>query len=322
MFKMKKISFITILFLASFCIVSLFHCKSLFALEDTIIAVVNDDVITLKDLRDYLSSIYAQLRIEGRSEYEINMIMSNLEKNGINKLIEDKLIISQANELGMEIREDLIDKKLDEIRNNYSNEKEFLKALLSDGATITDLRNKIIDQMKIKYLVDMEVRSKIFVNPKEVTDHYKDNFEKYQRPERLRLESIYISSSDDPEIAKEKITKAYTLMNKLLKEGENFDDLVKEYSEGPSIGIVEKGQLLSSIEDAVFDLSVGDVSSIVEVDGGFYIFQVKERFDAEIPSLEDIKDEIYNKLFQTKYKKRYDTWLTQLEEDAFIEIKR
>ena len=68
--------------------------------SDSIIAIVNDDVITLKDLRQYIASIVSQLRIENKSPEEIQQIMGDYEQKGLDKLIEDKLILAAANDKG------------------------------------------------------------------------------------------------------------------------------------------------------------------------------------------------------------------------------
>ena len=48
--------------------------------SDAIIAIVNDDVITLKDLRQYIASIASQLRVENKSPDEIQQIMGEYEQ--------------------------------------------------------------------------------------------------------------------------------------------------------------------------------------------------------------------------------------------------
>ena len=62
------------------------------------------------------------------------------------------------------------------IRSNnpekFLSEEEFLRALASEGLTITDIRNRITDNLKTRYLIDEEVKSKIFVNPQDVTAFY------------------------------------------------------------------------------------------------------------------------------------------------------
>ncbi|MCK5180583.1 MAG: SurA N-terminal domain-containing protein, partial [Candidatus Omnitrophica bacterium] len=124
-----------------------------FAVEDAIIAVVNDELITLKDLKDYAQSTYASLVAQGMSESQIQSIMRDLEENGINKIIEDRLILSSANETGLEVREELVDERIDALKEKYGSEKNLVNALVMTGATLTDLRNKVRDEMKIKFIV-------------------------------------------------------------------------------------------------------------------------------------------------------------------------
>ena len=104
------------------CLIVLFAFGSAslsYAVEDAIIAVVNDELITYKDLKDYAKSTYASLVAEGVNESQINAIMSDLEEDGLNKLIEDKLILSKANALDLQVREELVDERIDNFIIDY-----------------------------------------------------------------------------------------------------------------------------------------------------------------------------------------------------------
>jgi parvulin-like peptidyl-prolyl isomerase len=288
------------------------------ALEDTIVAVVNNDIITQRDLIDYYESAYFQLKSEGLSQSEIDETMAGLQKTGIKNLIEDRIMLSEANRIGLEVRRELIDKKLADIQKQYASEQDFLDALLQDGNSVTDLRNKITDQLKIKYLIEEEVKSKIFVNPQEVTDYYKANVESFKKPERMDLDSVYIPFDDAPADARAKAEQALAQ----LKEGKDFAEVAKEFSKSASIGILAKGETLPEIENAVMSLNEGEISSIVEVKSGLYIFKVKKKLPAETSSIEEVKKRIYDFLFQKKYKQRYLDWLEKLKKNAYISIKQ
>jgi parvulin-like peptidyl-prolyl isomerase len=287
------------------------------ALKDTIVAIVNDDVITLNDLKDYISSWATQLKLEGRSPEEVKGFLADMEAHGLQKLVEDKLIINAANKKDLKVNEEMVNRRLAEIKNEYPSEEEFLSALLSSGATITDLKNKIHDQIKIKYIIDEEVRSRIFVNPQEVNEYYKSHFEEYQKPERLALDSIYVAKDGDPENCKARADEAFHLLN----GGGSFEKLAKEYSQAPSIGVIKKGEMIPSVEKILFSLKVDEVSPVTEVENGFYIFRVKERIPEELAGLDEVKDDIYEKLFQKKFKERLQVWIEKIKKDAFIEIK-
>ena len=287
------------------------------ALEDTIIAVVNSDIITQRDLTDYQEAIYFQLKSEGKSKDQIDQIMAGLQKDSIKNLIDDKIMLSEANRIGLEIRKELVDNRLAEIQKQYPSEQAFLAALLSQGESISDLQKKITDQLKIKFLIEEDVRSKIFVNPQEVTDYYKANFENYRKPERVDLDSIYIPFSNDKEKARARTSEA----RDLLKQGKDFLEVAKQYSQSPSIGILSKNEMLPTIEEAVMGLKEGEASPPIEVTNGIYIFKLKAKLPEEVATLAEVKDKIYNELFSKKYKQQFLTWLNKLKKDAYIDIK-
>ena len=241
------------------------------SVEDGIIAVVNDEVITFKDLRDYIRQTYASLVAQGLPEDQVQEMMAELQANGLKQLIEDKLILSRANAIGIEVRDKLVDQRVEEIKAKYPSEQVFLDALVNNGANVTDLRDKILDQLKIKYVIDHEVKSKVFVNPQEVTEFYEENKDSFQKSRRVNLDSIYIAFIDGKEAARARANEAMAL----IKEGKGFEEVAKQYSDSSSIGVVEEGQFLPDIEKAVFSLTPGQVSDSVETDKGIFIFKLK-----------------------------------------------
>ena len=62
-------------------------------------------------------------------------------------------------------------------------------------------------------------------------------------------------------------------------------------------------------------------SDIIELETGYYIFKLTGRAPAQVAALQDVKDEINDKLFRTKFRQRFIEWIDKLKEDAFIEIK-
>lgn len=288
------------------------------ALEDAIVAVVNDELITLKDLRDYVHATYVSLVAEGLPQSQLKEAMRDLESNGITKLIEDKLILSKANQMNLQVRDKVVDDRLKDIKSRYPSEAAFLDSLVKNGATITDLKNKIIDQMKIKYVIENQVRSKIFVNPQEVTKYYNDHIESYKKKEIANVDSIFIPFESDKT---EAYKKAYDAQNQ-LKEGKEFMAVALDFSKTPSLGKVERGQLMPEVENKIFGMNIGDISDPIEVSNGLYIFKLIDQFPPQTLSLEEVKNSITDIIYKEKFKKELGNWLTKLKKDAYIEIKK
>ena len=76
------------------------------------------------------------------------------------------------------------------------------------------------------------------------------------------------------------------------------------------------------IEETVFNLNIHEISPLVEVESGIYIFKLIGESPSEIATLEDVKDSIYNQLYKEKFKGEFMRWLEDLKEDAYIEIKQ
>jgi len=286
--------------------------------SDAIIAIVNDDVITLKDLKEYIASIAGQLKIENKSPEEIQQIMSAYEQKGLDKLIEDKLILAAANDKGIEVRDDIVTKRLEEIKARYASEDEFINALNTQGMTISDLEKKLTDQLKVKYEVDMEVRDKIFINPQDVTDYYNNHLTEFDRKPMVNLQSIFVSFNKYSK--QEARTRADEARSRMLA-GEDFDKISKEYSDSSSIGEVEQGSMVDAVENVVFNLKLEEVSDPVEVENGIYVFKAIGISPGKQQSLVEVKDQIYGKLLDDKFQANFKDWVVKLRQKAYVEIK-
>lgn len=286
-------------------------------LNDTIIAIVNSEAITLKDLRDYIGSIYRQLKVENKSAQEINEIMATYEQKGVNQLIEDRLIMAAANEKGLEIRQEAVNKRLKEIKDRYSNEDAFVAALSTQGMTITDLKNKAINQMKAHYIVDIEVKQKIFVNPQDVTKYYEAHQDDFVRKTRYNLQSIYISFDKGKDEARKQAMEAHSR----LVAGEDFEKLRQEYSELSSVGAIEEGQMVPAVEKVVFGLKLDEVSRPVEVEAGVYVFKVTGISPGHKASLVEAKNDIYNRLYDEVFQKKFKEWIDKLRKKSYVEVR-
>ena len=79
--------------------------------------------------------------------------------------------------------------------------------------------------------------------------------------------------------------------------------------------------MLPKIEKVVFKLKVNETSGLLDTDSGIFIFRLKEKIPEDLAGLEEVKDKIYDFLFQQHLTERRNAWLDDLKQDAYIEIK-
>jgi len=290
-----------------------------------LVAVVNDEVITQQDVDQLLAVLYAQYSQEYKGD-ELLQKMEQVKKDILNQIIEDKLVLSRAKELGIKITESEIDDRLEYIKKGFPSEDEFYKTLEAQGVTVANLKDRYRDQIMMKKLVDYEVKSKISVLPSETNDYFEKRKDLFKEGDKYRVKNILIKAKDDVsfELVRVEIESVY---NK-LKEGGNFDDLAMQYSQGPNaqkggdMGYIEQGQMLEALDKAIFKLiKPGEFSEPVKSEIGYHIFKLEDIQYGKRSSFEDVKENIQMMIFQDKFKAQVNEWLAGLKKKAYISIK-
>lgn len=288
------------------------------------VAIVNDEVITQQDIDQLLAVLYAQYSQEYKGD-ELLKKMEDVKKDILTQMIEDKLVLSRAKELGIKVTESEIDERLDYIKKNFPSEQEFYDTLKTQGITLANLKDRYRDQIMMKKLVDMEVRSRVSVVPSEVSGYYEKHKAEFRQGDKYRVKNILIKAQDavSLELAKLEIEDIYAR----LKQGDNFDELAKLKSQGPNasqggdMGYIEPGQMLEVLDNAIFKLKPGEFSEPVKSEIGYHIFKVEEINPGKEPGLEEVQKDIQMMLFQNKFKAKIDEWLAGLKNKAYISIK-
>jgi parvulin-like peptidyl-prolyl isomerase len=289
------------------------------------VAVVNDEVITQQDVDQLLAVLYAQFSQQYRGD-ELLKKMEEVRKDILNQIIEDKLILSRAKELGIKVTESEINERLEYIKKGFPSEEEFYKTLETQGITVANLKDRYRDQIMMKNLVDYEVKSRISVLPSEISEYYKKHRDEFRQGDKYKLKNILIKASDDVslELAKVETDKIYT---RLTEEGADFNELAKLYSQGPNaeqggdMGYIEHGQMLEVLDKVIFGLKIGEISKPVKSELGYHIFKVEDIKYGKQLSLEEVQKDIQMLLFQNKFKVKIDEWLAELKKKAYISIK-
>lgn len=320
--RLTKLYLTSILFITFL----LSSAKSFGAVNDRIIAVVNDEVITQADLAEFLSLIYMNLAAAKVTQNDLKEAMAYYKANGLQNLIDEKLKVYRADKIELKIRPEAVDKRISEIKKQYSNDADFTKDLLLKGMTLTDLKKKILDQYKAYYAEQVEVKQKVFISPQQVNEYYEKNLDQFRAKEGVVLDSIFFPYENNASfLVQQKANDALAVIKdptKLSQYPKGLEAVAEKFRGIFATNTIRRDESLPEIENAVFACNVGDVTPPVQIKEGIYIFKVKEKLPESTPSLSQVKDKIYNFLFQKQLEERRAEWLKKLKEDAFIEIRQ
>lgn len=283
-------------------------------LEDRIVAVVNSDLIMLSDVKRELEPERERIARQHRGE-ELAQRLKTAEYMALTKMIERRLQLQEAKARGVEVSDA-------EVKQAVAQMKQQGEKL--DESDPLNLRN-VRDQLTLLKVVDREVRSGVMVGEGEMKRYYQEHRERFALPEEYTLSQILIQprSSEEKTDAYEKARRVMDL----LKRGEKFEDLALQYSDGPNasrggrLGFVRQGELLPAIERAIAPLVPGGISDIIETPEGFHIIRVEEKKPKQFRPFEEVKFEIQGLVFQQKSEDVFQSWLVELKNKAYIEIK-
>ncbi|ALA61000.1 peptidylprolyl isomerase [Nitrospira moscoviensis] len=282
--------------------------------EDRIVAVVNSDLIMLSDVKRELEPERERIARQHRGD-ELAQRLKTAEYMALTKMIERRLQLQEAKARGVDVSDQEVKQAVAQLKQQ--GEK-------IDDADPLSLRN-VRDQLILLKVVDREVRSGVMVGENEMKRYYQEHRDRFALPEEYQLSQILIQPRS-PDDTADALAKARRVMEE-LKKGETFEDLALQYSDGPNasrggrLGLVRQGELLPAIERAIAPLAPGGISDIIETPQGFHIIRVEEKKPKQFRPFEQVKLEIQGLVFQQKSEDVFQSWLVDLKNKAYIEIK-
>lgn len=282
-----------------------------------IVAIVNDEVVTEEDLEEILQELPEGEGLQGE----------DLRQKALNRLIEDRLILQKAQELGIFASPEEVEETIRRIKDRFPSQEAFEEALETADLTYKAFVDRHKEQLIIRKVVASEVRSKSRVLPKEVEAYYKANPQEFQGEEAWRLSHIVIRKRTTPHEDSEAEKLVKNLL-KRLRKGEDFETLAREYSEGPhkekggDMGFVQRRALKKEIEEAIRHLPLGGISEVISTPNGYSLFRLEDRKKMTLRSFQEVKGEIRDRLLREKIKMRYEEWVSSLKKNAYIHIKK
>ena len=308
---------------------AIFLCVSAQAgVADRIVAVVNDEVITLSELNNAFEP-YRERFTANYQGPDREKALGETKTTLLNRMIDNLLMEQESRKTGITVRsEEVTDAIKDMQKQQKISPDEFRKTLQREGMTLDAYRKDIGDQLVRLKLIRRDIKSKVAVTDEEIGEYYRKHREDYDGKEAVRIRQILLLlPKEENPAAKEKLRADADAIHKRLLNGEPFELLSAKFSQGPAaaeggdIGYIEKGMIHSEVEDAAFSLPLNQISGVIESPVGFHIIQVVDRRGAGLKAIENVREEIRDKIDREKMEKKFGEWLVELRKKSHIEIK-
>ncbi len=199
---------------------------------------------------------------------------------------------------------------------------EELKAFFDENKE--DFRVKPKRKVRYVHLDPEDFAGTVEVADEQVKEYYDSNPDEFKEEETVEASHILVKADENAEeaVVEEKRKQAAEILEK-ARGGEDFAELAKKYSEGPSkdnggsLGAFGRGQMVKSFEDAAFAMKPGEISEPVRTRFGWHIIKLEKRNDAKTFTLEESTERIKQKLAKDLAKnKAYET-ARDIHENSF-----
>ncbi|GMV99156.1 MAG: hypothetical protein AMXMBFR84_02950 [Candidatus Hydrogenedentota bacterium] len=295
---------------------------------DEIVATVDTEPILMSDILIEAGPQVNELRANSASETDYNTAVDKLIQDTLDQAIDSRILVREARLAGLEIPDDMVEKRLEDYKKLFESPEAFQKELERAGENLTEVRERLRKQILARGMAarkQQEFEKGIVVSESDVAQFYQDNLEQFKHDERVRVRQIFLTAPNDPaqrEVAKARLQS----LKDELAAGADFKELAIEYSQAPGadaggiIGWVNQGDLVPVLNDAAFTQEVGMVGDIIESDGGLHILLVEGKEPAGTVSLEEARKEIEPRLRQVEASKRFEKWMAELRKTSRVQV--
>jgi peptidyl-prolyl cis-trans isomerase SurA len=295
---------------------------------ERIVAVVNDDVITLIELNSSLKPYAEKIRSLGYPSDKQQKLLFNVRKDMLDRLINQKIEDQEIERSKVEISEEQIDQTIERVKEtNYLTDEQLRAALAKDGLTMEEYRKKIKSEILRTRLVNLKVKSKIVITKEDIKAYYEKHIEEYGGKQKYHLRHIIMKVPLFSDTQKKlEIKEKMDEIHEKLKAGESFEALAAQYSESPAasdggnLGEFEFDSLSPTLQEAIGKIKPGESTPVLDTDQGYQIFFLEEILKTQGKTLEEVTPEIESKLFNESINEKYRTWIGELRKQSVIKI--
>jgi peptidyl-prolyl cis-trans isomerase SurA len=296
---------------------------------DRVVAVVNDDVITLTEVQEEGLQTIRKI-VQETLGVERERRLRTTERQILDDLILRKLQLQEAKREKIEATTSEVRSAIEELkrRNGLTSDEELQAAMAGQLLSEEQFRRGIAEQVTLTKLVARQVRAKIAVLDEEARRYYDQHREQFREIPRFKIRHLLVSVSPKP--TREEVLQARNRIEEaqaLIKLGAKFSTVAKHYSEdrlassSGEVWTMKHGELAPDMERMALTLPIGQVSGIVMTSAGFHLIQVEERVPGEIIPFDTIKEEVRNVLFNQKAETKFKEWIQTLKAKASVEMK-
>jgi peptidyl-prolyl cis-trans isomerase SurA len=290
---------------------------------DRVVAIVNNDAITLGELQEQVA-IY---RYENRDR--VSASDDDLYRMFLTRLIDNRLQLQEAEREKITVDDSEVEEEMrDRMKRVGAKSLPELEAMIkAEGINMVSLKTRMRETLRMSKVVRRKVALRISVTEEEVDRYVAENREKLETGLSYHARHILIVPETDSDAGWEAARIRADMIRAEVVKGGDFAELARQYSkdasgkDGGDLGTLKRGELAQDIEAQILSLEPGEISTPYRGRLGYHIFRLETKDALQGAGLERVRQQVKEILFRQKYEARLDAWLKEIKQRAIIEVR-
>ena len=272
----------------------LFNTIAFSKILDQAIVIIENDVITQTEYQKKLRFILNQYQLTGSQPPQD---MEAFYKQVLENMIQKRLQIQFARKAGLEIKEWMIDKSMENMakRANLSL-TDFREKIIESGVDYSVYRENLKEDLITREIQRRVISQRIKISEKEIDEFIEHQSHVFKENNEYKISLVLVSVKETPSINEKNAAKSKI---KMVKEkflsGENFASLARMYSDsgnaldGGDLGWRKISEVPEIFLSSLENMDKGEISEIIETLNGFYVFFLEDKKEMENVEIEERK---------------------------------
>jgi peptidyl-prolyl cis-trans isomerase C len=252
--------------------------------------------------------------------------MAQLKTDIVDNLIDGELLYQESQKENIVVDDATVDEHIATLKKQFPSEEKFKETIQGMNISEDEIRTDYKRGRSIELLLEGKVVKDVSLPDGAAKIYYDENPTFFKQPGQVQASHILIKvEAGADEAVKAEARKQIEDIQQKIKDGGDFAELAKEFSEGPSnvnggdLGLFGRGQMVPPFEEAAFAMEPGQVSDVVETRFGYHLIKLADKKDDSTAPFEDVEERLMQYLKQQETQKQVGAYIETLKESATVE---
>jgi parvulin-like peptidyl-prolyl isomerase len=286
---------------------------------------VNGQVIPQEAIQFELERLIRFHAEHGMAQDQIRAQLPELVKKAMEQAVGAKLLVDEAAKFDFPVTDEEVDGEVERIVERVGGEEAFRNALARQNTSEDAFREQLKRGRRVDKLVEKVTEGAIEPTEAEIEAHFREHQDEYAPGERVLAQHILVTPDGDTQTSKDEAHAKIAAIRERVTGGASFADEAAAHSmcpsgkEGGSLGWFGRGMMVPEFDQAVFSMSVGAVSDIIETQFGYHIIFKTDQEAAGEADFDQVRDKIRDFLRHARRGEATAAYVEELKAKATIE---